>query len=348
VTVQAHILALLADLNASRQLSMVLVSHDLAVIAQVCDRVVVMKDGEVVEQGLAKQIVAAPSHPYTQQLIESQPGRLPGLAAAAPTAAVPLLEIRNLAVEYRLPRAGLLGSREVLRAVDDVSISLQRGETLGIVGESGSGKSTVARAIMGLESPARGDVLLDGRSIRTEGDSGQVDFRRRIQMAFQNPFDSLNPRFSVRQTIAEPLRIHRLLPRDGIAGRVAELLELVDLNPGLADRKPGQLSGGQCQRVGIARALAMQPEILIADEVTSALDVTIQAQIIDLLNRLRQQTGLSIIFISHDLALVRSFCHRVAVFEAGRIVEAGDVNDVLGDPQHRYTKTLLDSAPELC
>jgi peptide/nickel transport system ATP-binding protein len=129
---------------------------------------------------------------------------------------------------------------------------------------------------------------------------------------------------------------------------VAELLELVDLNPGLADRKPGQLSGGQCQRVGIARALAMQPEILIADEVTSALDVTIQAQIIDLLNRLRQQTGLSIIFISHDLALVRSFCHRVAVFEAGRIVEAGDVNDVLGDPQHRYTKTLLDSAPELC
>ena len=349
VTVQAHILALLADLNRSRGLSMVLVSHDLAVIAQVCDRVVVMKDGEVVEQGAAGKLVTTPQHPYTQRLIESQPGRLAAVAAA-PTVAItdsPLLEIRNLGVQFRLPRTGLLRPKALLKAVDDVSIGLQRGETLGIVGESGSGKSTVARAIMGLETPAQGDVLLDGRSIRAGRLAGQPDFRRRIQMAFQNPFDSLNPRFTVRQTIVEPLRKHRLVPADRFDARVSELMALVELDPRLADRKPGQLSGGQCQRVGIARALAMEPEILIADEITSALDVTIQAQIIELLNRLRSQTGLSIIFISHDLALVRSFCHRVAVFEAGRVVEAGNVEKVLSEPQHPYTQTLIASVPEL-
>jgi peptide/nickel transport system ATP-binding protein len=349
VTVQAHILALLADLNRSRGLTMVLVSHDLAVIAQVCDRIVVMKDGEVVEQGLAGELVTAPRHPYTQRLIDSQPGRLAAVAAA-PTAATtdsPLLEIRNLGVQFRLPRTGLLRPKELLKAVDDVSIGLQRGETLGIVGESGSGKSTVARAIMGLETPAQGDVLLDGRSIRVGRLAGQPDFRRRIQMAFQNPFDSLNPRFTVRQTIVEPLRKHGLVPADRFDARVAELMALVELDPRLADRKPGQLSGGQCQRVGIARALVMEPEILIADEITSALDVTIQAQIIELLSRLRSQTGLSVIFISHDLALVRSFCHRVAVFEAGRVVETGNVEKVLSEPQHPYTQTLIASVPEL-
>ena len=188
---------------------------------------------------------------------------------------------------------------------------------------------------------------LRGHSILGARPDGQGDFRRTIQMAFQNPFDSLNPRFTVRETIAEPLRKHRLVSKDRIDERVKELMRLVELDPQLAGRKSGQLSGGQCQRVGIARALAMDPEILIADEITSALDVTIQAQIIALLNRLRRKVGLTVIFISHDLALVRTFCDRVAVFQAGKIVETGSVIQVLNEPRQEYTRALIASAPEL-
>lgn len=365
VTVQAHILELLKELNSSRKLSIVLVSHDLAVVAQICDRVVVMRNGEVVEQGKTQEIIVTPQHAYTQQLIDSQPGRLAAAADDTPATekwpsgpavaeqAVPaLLRIDNLSVEFSLPGSGLRlmpgrGQKRKLRAVDQVSIELQQGESLGIVGESGSGKSTLARVIMGLVKPAGGDVSLRGHSILSAQPNGAGDFRRTIQMAFQNPFDSLNPRFSVRLTIAEPLRRHRLVRKDQIDERVTELMDLVELSPDLAGRKPGQLSGGQCQRVGIARALAMNPEILIADEITSALDVTIQAQIISLLNRLRSKVNLSVIFISHDLALVRSFCDRVAVFRAGKIVESGSVHRVLNQPQQEYTRTLIASAPEL-
>lgn len=365
VTVQAHILDLLKELNTSKNLSIVLVSHDLAVIAQICDRVVVMRNGEIVEQGNTRDIIDAPQHEYTRQLIDSQPGRLtdstsgtgsPSSADAGnkteSEAAQPLLQIDQLRVEFDLPGSGirfLPGNKEkrTLTALDRVSIDLQQGESLGIVGESGSGKSTVARVIMGLVSPAGGDVRLRGHSILGARPDGQGDFRRSIQMAFQNPFDSLNPRFTVRDTIAEPLRKHRLVSKDKIDERVKELMRLVELDPQLAGRKSGQLSGGQCQRVGIARALAMNPEILIADEITSALDVTIQAQIIALLNRLRRKVGLTVIFISHDLALVRTFCDRVAVFQAGKIVETGSVFQVLNQPRQDYTRALIASAPEL-
>jgi peptide/nickel transport system ATP-binding protein len=357
-TVQAHILQLLKDLNTQKNLSLVLVSHDLAVIAQICDRVIVMRNGEVVEQGRTRDIVNSPRHAYTQQLIDSQPGRLErqeqgaNRGRASKTGQPPLLQLNQLSVEFDLPgyrRNRLLPKtrKRSFRAVDDVSLELQQGECLGIVGESGSGKSTLVRAIMGLVKPASGEVSLQGQSILANAAEPRADFRRSVQMVFQNPFDSLNPKFSVWQTVAEPLRKHQLVKRDQLEERVLELLQLVELDPDLARRKPGQLSGGQCQRVGIARALAMKPRVLIADEITSALDVTIQAQIIALLNRLRAQENLSVIFISHDLALVRSFCDRAIVFRAGSIVEAGPVSEVLDRPSEAYTRTLLASAPIL-
>ncbi len=340
VTVQARILELLQSLNKQHGLSIVLVSHDLAVVAQVCDRVLVMRRGEIIEHGSTEQMVNAPQHPYTQQLIESQPSRM-SRRDAATIENLPLLEINNVTVEFALP------GRRVLRALDKVSLTLKQGESLGIVGESGSGKSTLARVVMGLVKARTGDVQFNGESILQTQGRLQPSIGMQVQMAFQNPYDSLNPRLTVYESIAEPLRRHKLVPTAEISDRVTELMQLVELDADLAGRKPAQLSGGQCQRVGIARALAMNPELLIADEVTSALDVTIQAQIIELLKRLRESRGLSVIFISHDLALVRSFCDRVVVFQAGRIVEQGTVRDVMEQPQESYTRELIRSAPAL-
>jgi peptide/nickel transport system ATP-binding protein len=340
VTVQARILELLKKLNQQHGLSIILVSHDLAVVAQVCDRVLVMRRGEIIEYGDTQQVIYSPLHPYTQQLIESQPSRM-AMRPAPSTESDVLLEVSNIDVEFALP-----GHRK-LRALDDISISLRRGESLGIVGESGSGKSTLARVVMGLIKPKSGDVRLNGESILQTRGRLDLSVCRKIQMAFQNPYDSLNPRYSVFETIAEPVRRHKLVAAEDINARVAELMILVELDRDLTDRKPAQLSGGQCQRVGIARALAMDPELLIADEITSALDVTIQAQIIELLNRLREKRGLSVIFISHDLALVRSFCDQVVVFQSGKIVEQGSVKKVLEQPRESYTQELLRSAPTL-
>jgi peptide/nickel transport system ATP-binding protein len=340
VTVQARILELLKSLNQQHNLSIVLVSHDLAVVAQVCDRVLVMRGGEIIESGDTQQVIYSPQHPYTQQLIESQPSRM-ATRPSRSTESDPLLDVSNIDVEFALP------GRRKLRALNDVSITLRKGESLGIVGESGSGKSTLARVIMGLVKPQRGDVKLEGHSILQKRGRLDLSVCRKVQMVFQNPYDSLNPRYSVYETIAEPIRRHKLVAAAQLDERVAELMGLVELDPVLASRKPAQLSGGQCQRVGIARALAMDPELLIADEITSALDVTIQAQIIELLNRLCEKRGLSVIFISHDLALVHSFCDRVVVFRSGQIVEGGLVKDVLERPQDTYTQELLHSAPTL-
>jgi peptide/nickel transport system ATP-binding protein len=340
VTVQARILELLQSLNQQYNLSIILVSHDLAVVAQVCDRVLVMRRGEIIEHGSTERIINAPQHPYTQQLIESQPSRM-SMRPAPPIENPPLLEINKVTVEFALP------GRRVLRALDNVSLTLKQGESLGIVGESGSGKSTLARVVMGLVKANSGDVRFNGESILQTRGRLQPSLCMQVQMAFQNPYDSLNPRLTAYESIAEPLRRHKLVPTAKISDRVTELMALVELDTDLSGRKPAQLSGGQCQRVGIARALAMNPELLIADEVTSALDVTIQAQIIELLKRLRGSQGLSVIFISHDLALVRSFCDQVVVFQAGRIVEQGTVRDVMEQPQESYTRELIQSAPAL-
>jgi len=339
VTVQAHILELLQALNRRHRLSIILVSHDLAVVAQVCDRVLVMQKGEIVERGSTEHIIRTPEHPYTRRLIASQPGRT--TIRAPRVGNETLLQVTDVDVEFAL------SARRVLRALDNVSIEVQKGQSLGIVGESGSGKSTLARVIMGLVKPLRGDVRLHGSSILRRRGRPAVAAWSSVQMVFQNPYDSLNPRFRVFDSIAEPLRRHKLVPAAEISARVGELMEIVELDAKLAGRRPAQLSGGQCQRVGIARALSMNPELLIADEITSALDVTIQAQIIALLARLREEQHLSVLFISHDLALVRSFCDRVSVFRAGRVVESGPVRQVLEQPQEDYTRELIRSAPVL-
>ena len=358
VTVQARILDLLKDLNQKQNLTIIFVSHDLGVISEICDRVLVMKDGKVVEQGSTEDIILRPQDPYTQLLINSQPSvraklrlSLEGVQPAQAIATKPVMRIKDLAVEFAGKQAALLGllggvSIPPVKALGNISMDIHKGEVVGIVGESGSGKSTLARVITRLQKPTAGSVTYEGQDIADFGKSDLINYHREVQMAFQNPFDSLNPRFTVRQTIAEPLIVHNLVPRNQVEARTSELMNLVELSEMLGARRPRQLSGGQCQRVGIARALAMEPKVLIADEITSALDVTIQAQILDLLERIREKEDLTIIYISHDLAVVRMICSRVAVFRDGQLVEVGDVSDVLNNPEADYTRTLIASAPQ--
>ena len=349
VTVQAGILELLRTLNAERGLSIVLVSHDLGVIGEICDRVVVMRGGEIVEQGPVGDVVRNPRNRYTRELIGSQPARL-GSMTSESTAATPLLTADRLSVHFG-GKSGLAmrlnRPAHVVRALDDVSLEVREGETFGIVGESGSGKSTFARAVIGLVRASAGEIRYDGRPIASLDPVRTKAFRRDVQMIFQSPYDSLNPRMRIIDIIAEPIWRHALGDRAAALDRAAELMDRVELDRSLARRRPRQLSGGQCQRVSIARALALSPRLLIADEVTSALDVTIQAQVLRLLARLKEQQDLTIIYISHDLAVVRRFCHRVAVFQHGRLVESGETGAVFDAPTQAYTRTLIDSAPDL-
>lgn len=346
VTVQARILELMRELNRSHGLSIVFVSHDLAVVAELCHRVVVMRHGEIVEEGPAREILRSPRHEYTKLLIDSQPSSL----ALPPIvrkhkAETPLIEVERLSITYSKPSV-LPGIRkDAVCALQEASLTVEAGESLGIVGESGSGKSTIARAIMRLVEPSGGEIRFRGRNIATIRGAELAVYRRKVQMVFQNPFDSLNPRMRIVETIAEPMVRHGLATRAQALERARGLMRQVELPLELADRKPRQLSGGQCQRVGIARALALDPEVLIADEVTSALDVTIQAQILRLLQRLRSERHLTVIYISHDLSVVRKFCDRIAVFRAARLVELGSAEAVFERPQESYTRLLLESAP---
>lgn len=343
VTVQAQILALLGTIRKERNLTVVLVSHDLGVIGAVCDRIIVMKDGQIVETGTTEEILTAPKVDYTRNLIRSQPSLLPD--RTEPASKEPeILSIRNLCVEFPGPK-GLVDfvagrPAHVVRAVDDVSLSVRRGGSLGIVGESGSGKSTLARAIVGLVRASSGSIHIDGPQDKKAR-------ARIVQMAFQDPYLSLNPAYTIGQTLSEPFIAHQLCAPSEVPERVKRLMQTVELPEELLGRKSGQLSGGQRQRVGIARALAMAPEILIADEVTSALDVSIQAQILDLFKRLQAELGLTLILISHDLAVVRYLCEDVAVMQHGKLVEYGKSQEVLRHPQTDYTRALLDAAPKL-
>lgn len=340
VTVQAEILSLLKTLNRERKLTMALVSHDLGVIAEICHRVIVMRQGEVVEAGRIGDLVRAPKHDYTRLLINSQPGRLPQMADQRPEA-TPVIELRDLSLHF--PGKGA----NVVRAVDGVSLSVSQGECLAIVGESGSGKSSVARAVIGLNKPTGGEILYEGKPVTGLTGAAQTAYRRKVQMVFQSPFDSLNPRMTVQKTIAEPIWRHGLGTKSQAMDRALELMDMVELPRVLAGRRPGMLSGGQCQRVGIARALALSPRVLIADEVTSALDVTIQAQILKLLTRLRKEQDLAVIYISHDLTVVRKFCDRVAVFRNGKLVESGETAALFARPDASYTRDLIAAAPDL-
>jgi peptide/nickel transport system ATP-binding protein len=352
VTVQAKILRLLKDLNQQRGLGIALISHDLGVLADVCSRIVIMRRGEIVEQGETAQIVEAPRHEYTRLLVNSQPGRRKLRQGWSETGGGrPLLRVKDLRVEFPVKRdlVDIVRNRmpEPFRALDGVDIDIAAGETVGIVGESGSGKSTLARTIIRQNRIAAGSVTLDGQDVAAMARSALPAFRRRVQMIFQNPYDSLNPRLSALEAIAEPIWRHGLADRRAAFAEAASLLDMVELPRALGERRPRQLSGGQCQRVGIARALALKPELLIADEITSALDVTTQAQILDLLARLQRERALTLMYISHDLAVVSSFCQRVYVFRTGKVVETGAAADVLVNPREAYTQELVASLHRL-
>lgn len=351
VTIQAQILQLLTDLRDRRGLSIILITHDLGVVAQTCDRICVMQSGEIVESGDKRQILAAPAHPYTRRLLDSHPT----LDAASPAPAEagdragrgrPLLDVAALSV--RFPIGGsLLTKRRHFTAVDNVSLQVRAGETVGIVGESGSGKSTLARAVLGLAPVSEGDVIFDGSLLARPSAETRRKLRQQAAMIFQDPLNALNPRMTIHDTLAEVLCVHRKAPAADIPARVAHLLALVGLEPELAARRPAQLSGGQCQRAGIARALAVDPKLIIADECLAALDVTLQAQIVDLFLRLRSEMNLTMLFIAHDLAIVRRLCDRVVVMYRGRIVESGRCEDVFAAPKDPYTARLLAAIPSI-
>jgi peptide/nickel transport system ATP-binding protein len=337
VTVQRRVLDLLDDVTARAGSAVLFITHDLAVAADRADRVVVMKDGEIVEQGPTAQVLGAPSHPYTRALLAAAPQ----LAVVTPRepvpdlGAAPLLEVLSVSKSFRLP--GHAG--RTVQAVDDVSLSIPRGGAFGLVGESGSGKSTVARLVLQLTAADSGTVLLDGAPISDA--TGRALLRRRSQLVHQNPYASLDPRFTVAAIVDEPLRSHRVGSRAQRRDRVVELLEQVALGTSYANRRPGELSGGQRQRVAIARALALEPELLVLDEPTSALDVSVQAQILALLDRLRRERGLTYLFISHDLAVVRRIAHRVGVMRDGALLELASTEELFASPREDYTRELL-------
>ena len=347
-TVQKSVLELLAQLRRERNLSMIFVSHDLGAVAQVCDDLLVMRRARLVESGPVRRVVAAPRHAYTAQLIASHPDRLEAAPPAALSGAPPLVEAKGVQVRYgSRTLADLIAGREGgFIAVEEADFSVSPGESLGIVGESGSGKSTLARALVGLGRPRKGTLVFDGAPADPAG-PGRIALLREMQLVYQHPYEALSPRLTVHAAIAEPLRRHRLCPRGAVDERVRELMAQVDLAPELAARLPGQLSGGQCQRVAIARALAFDPRVLIADEVTSALDVTLQAQVLGLLSRLQRERGLTMIFISHDLSLIRRLCNSVIVMRRGRIVEAGATAAVFDAPREDYTRELIAAMPHL-
>jgi peptide/nickel transport system ATP-binding protein len=345
--VQAQILELLRDLLRETGMGLLMITHDLGVVADIADRAVVMKDGRIVEAGPVRQVFQAPEHPYTRKLLAAIPGRSGLPPHRPPVDAPPLIAVRDLVKHYPSPR-GLLARRdgEPVRAVDGVSLELRRGETLGIVGESGSGKSTLGRMILRLEEPTSGRGSFDGQDLFALEGPSLLQFRRRVQVVFQDPFASLNPRMTVHAIVSEPWTVHKdVVPPSRWRHRVIELLEQVGLKPEHAQRWPHQFSGGQRQRIAIARALALQPEIIVCDEAVSALDVSIQAQIIALLAELRDRLGLSYLFITHDLALVREFADRVVVMRRGKIVEAGSCAEIFDRAQHPYTQALLAASP---
>ncbi|SMX22523.1 ABC transporter ATP-binding protein [Boseongicola aestuarii] len=344
VTVQAQILDLLRDIVRDTDVGLILITHDMGVVAEMAEDVMVMKAGRVVEAGSVHQIFQAPGDAYTRALLDAVPSVETASVDSKPTDSQALLSIRHLSKTFSGGRAfGIAAS--VTRAVDDVSLDIMPGETLALVGESGSGKSTLGRILARLTKADKGNVTLAGTDLLSLEGAPLRQERRKIQMIFQDPYASLDPRQSVGAAIAEPIKIQTTLSKADRAKRVAQLLSRVGLTPDMASRFPHEFSGGQRQRVSIARAIAAGPELIIADEPTSALDVSIQAQILDLLSDLKSENGLTMLFISHDLAVVRQVADRIAVMRAGRILEFGPTEAVWASPRHPYTKALIDAAP---
>ncbi|MGV0835267.1 ABC transporter ATP-binding protein [Mycolicibacterium thermoresistibile] len=342
VTTQAQIIDLIADLQRDFGTAVVWISHDLGVIGQVADEVTVLQQGAAVEQAPILEVFDRPQHAYTRQLLAARPH----LGAGGPppaTGSDVLLRVEDLQVRYDVSTPA---GKSTIRAVSGLSLSIRRGTTLGLVGESGSGKSTVAAALTGLVRPAAGRAGLDGVDVFGVRGAARKRLRRRISLVFQDPFSSLNSRLRVHDSIAEPLRVHGLADgRHGRRRRVAELLDLVGLPTGFAHRYPHELSGGQRQRVSIARALATEPDLLILDESTAALDVSVQARVLDLLTDLQRDLGLTYLFIGHDLAVIERMSHDVLVMRAGTAVEYRPAAELFADPEHDYTRALLAAVP---
>ena len=382
VSIQAQILDLMRALCKEGNVGMMIITHDMGVIADITDRVAVMYRGRLVEHGATAQVLGRPEHPYTRSLISAVPRpdvklvRFPlvtyiedagetmrhidvrrhwlGQArdfegAEGAAAGGPLVSLESLHMRFTTRRSFLRKNRIYLDAVRDVSLDIHEGEVFGLVGESGSGKSTVARMICGLHAPVAGKIRFAGTDLTALRREADLDpFRRQMQMIFQDPYSSLNPRMRVRDIVAEPIRFHRLADgREEVEGIVADLLEQVGLGAGAATRCPHEFSGGQRQRISIARALATRPRFLICDEPTSALDVSIQAQVLNLLKNLQELLGLTMLFISHDLPVIRQMCDRVGVMQGGRLCEVRDTEELFEDPGHDYTRHLLDLMPRL-
>ncbi|MEA1853569.1 ABC transporter ATP-binding protein [Cytobacillus sp. OWB-43] len=347
VTIQAQILNLMKHMQEKFGTAIILITHDLGVVAGMCDRVVVMKDGEIVEKGTTEEIFEQATHPYTLRLLNALP-KLHEKKKAKPAPRIseeinakePLLEVKALKQHFDL------GKGQVLKAVDDISFYIKPGETLGLVGESGSGKSTTGRAILRLNEPTAGEVLYQGIPVNQLTAKEMKMMRRHMQMIFQDPYASLNPRFKIIDIIGQALDIHKLVKnKQERRKRVEELLEMVGLEKEHAMRYPHEFSGGQRQRIGIARALAVEPKFIVCDEPLSALDVSIQAQVVKLLEDLQQKLGLTYLFIAHDLSMVKHISDRVAVMFGGKIVELAESEELYANPQHPYTKSLLAAIP---
>jgi peptide/nickel transport system ATP-binding protein len=345
VTVQRQVLDHLEALARSRNIALLLITHDLGVAFDRADRVIVMQQGSVVEAGLARQLFDRPQHVYTRTLLAAAPGLGAHVLGLAPRAAPAADATPILAVEGLTKIFGSRGKAGALLAVDGVSFKVPRHGTASIVGESGSGKSTTVRMALCLERPTDGRVLFDGQDVTHLSRAALRNFRRRVQVVYQNPYASLDPRFTLAEIIAEPLRAFGIGSSASHRRRAAELLEQVELSPTLVDNLPTQLSGGQRQRVAIARALAIQPELVVLDEPVSALDVSVQARILALLARLQADLGVSYLFVSHDLAVVRRISDRVVVLRRGQVVEQGSAEQVFARPAQAYTRALLDDTP---
>ncbi|MFD9896308.1 dipeptide ABC transporter ATP-binding protein [Amycolatopsis sp. NPDC059027] len=339
VTVQKRILDHLAELAGESGTAILLITHDLGVAADRASRIVVLSGGEVVEEGTAGEVIGAPSQAYTRQLLDAAPSMSGEPLRPPRPPSEPIVSVRGLSKSFALP-----GGR-VLRAVDDVSFDIPRSQTLALVGESGSGKTTTARMVLRLETPSAGSITFDGQDVTELRGEDLRQLRRRAQLVYQNPYASLNPKFTIEEIVGEPLRAFGVGTRAERRARAAELLDQVALPSTALRRKPAELSGGQRQRVAIARALALRPELLVCDEPVSALDVSVQAQILRLLSDLQGELGLSYLFISHDLAVVRQLADRVGVLRSGELVEMGPAAEVLHQPKAEYTRELLAAIP---